>query len=146
MFEVMVVNASQALNYYSPMLTIFQEAMTWNHSLRSYRPPCAIRSDLLPVNCRVWQILTNDPTLPLTLDVNALAKFGDQIMFTFKDFETDLLKGHNEKEAIDKDPSPPVTARSEFVAEERRHSGLKGRTANELFICVHASFFIDHSS
>nr|POF18738.1 hypothetical protein CFP56_24966 [Quercus suber] len=28
---------------------------------------------------------------------------------------------------------------SEFVAEERRHSGLKGLTANELFICVHAS-------
>ena len=53
-FEVKVVNASQALNYYSPMLTIFQEAMTWNHSLRSYRPPCAIRSDLLTVNCRVW--------------------------------------------------------------------------------------------
>ncbi|KAK7825127.1 hypothetical protein CFP56_033704 [Quercus suber] len=26
---------------------------------------------------------------------------------------------------------------SEFVAEERRHSGLKGQTANELFICVH---------
>ena len=54
MFEVKVVNASQTLNYYSPMLTIFQEAMTGNHSLRSYRPPCAIRSDLLTVNCRVW--------------------------------------------------------------------------------------------
>ena len=44
-FEVKVVNASQALNYYSPLLTIFQEAMTWNHSLRSYKPP--VQLDLI---------------------------------------------------------------------------------------------------